>query len=473
MRIAMIGAGYVGLVSAACFAEMDHEVVASDVDAVKIDSLKKGVLPIYEPQLASIVRKTLANRRLSFVVNRQEAVHRAEAVFIAVGTPPRNGDGKADLSSVQAAVREIAASLGPGALVVIKSTVPVGTSDDMEALVRELQPRLRAAVVSNPEFLRAGSAVQDFKRPDRVVIGAEDDEAAAKLVQVYAPLGLRPEKIVRTSRRSAELIKYAGNAFLATKIAFINEMADLCERVGANVEDIARGIGADSRIGPDFLKAGPGFGGSCFPKDTLALVKMGQDEASPMRIVEAVVAVNDMRKSTIARRVEQALGERARGKTIAVLGLTFKSDTDDLRQSPSLSLIASLQDKGAVVRAYDPVAMPRAKTMLADIVFCRNAYAAAKGADAVVLMTEWKEFRALDLQRLSKCMKRALLVDMRNLLDPERCVEAGFSYHGVGRDTPRTSIDSRVPSVPVPRSVNRKAQRRPIYVNGNGALAEA
>jgi UDPglucose 6-dehydrogenase len=468
----MIGVGYVGLVSAACFAEMGHEVVASDVDAIKIDSLKKGVLPIYEPQLASIVRKTLANRRLSFVVNRQDAIRRAEAVFIAVGTPPRNGDGKADLSSVQAAVREIATSLEHGALVVIKSTVPVGTSDDMEALISELQPGRGVAVVSNPEFLRAGSAVRDFKRPDRVVIGADDDVSAARLVQVYAPLGLRPEKIVRTTRRSAELIKYAGNAFLATKIAFINEMADLCERVGANVEDIARGIGADRRIGPDFLKAGPGFGGSCFPKDTLALVKMGQDEASPMRIVEAVVAVNDMRKSTLARRVEQALGERARGKTIAVLGLTFKSNTDDLRQSPSLSLIASLQDKGAIVRAYDPVAVARAKTMLADVMLCKDVYNATKGADALVLMTEWDEFRELDLDRLRKGMKRAVLVDMRNLLDPTSCVEAGFSYHGVGRDRPRGRAASRPSIAPVSAPANRKTQRRPVYVNGNGVLAE-
>jgi UDPglucose 6-dehydrogenase len=472
MRISMIGTGYVGLVSAACFAEMGHRVVAADVNGAKIDCLKKGELPIFEPELAGILRQAVANGNLTFVGDRKRAVKEAEAVFIAVGTPARHGDGKADLSFVRGATREIAGTLSNGALVVLKSTVPVGTGDEVEQILRELRPTLRAMVASNPEFLRAGSAVQDFKRPDRVVIGIEEEEAGARLAEIYGPLRLSSDRFVFTSRRSAELIKYAGNAFLATKIAFINEVADLCEKVGADIEDVSHGVGMDRRIGSDFLRPGPGFGGSCFPKDTLALVKMGHDEGSPLRVVEAVVSVNDARKSSLVRRVEAAIGDRVRGRTVAILGLTFKPNTDDLREAPSLSLITALQDKGATVRAYDPVAMMRAKEMFPQVTFCADAYSAATGSDAIVLMTEWDEFRNLNLARIEKVMRNAVMIDLRNAVIPEEASRVGFAYQGVGRCS-KSNKPTAAPKISVPTRATKSRNGRPATrVNGNGALVE-
>src|SRR5436190_5906579 len=461
MRLAMIGTGYVGLVSAACFAEMGHCVVAADVNGSKIECLRRGELPIFEPDLAEAIRTTLSNRRLSFVSDRTRAAQEAEAVFIAVGTPAQPHDGKADLSYVHAATREIAGALKDGALVVLKSTVPIGTGDEVERIIQELRPGLHVMVASNPEFLRAGSAVRDFKHPDRLVIGAEDDEAGEKLAEIYRPLQLGFERIIFTSRRSAELIKYAGNAFLATKIAFINEVADLCENVGADIEDVARGVGMDRRIGQDFLRPGPGFGGSCFPKDTLALVKMGQEEGSRLRITEAVVRANETRKSSLMRRLEAGIGDRVRGKTITILGLAFKPNTDDLREAPSLSLIAALRAKGAKVRAYDPVAMPGAKTVFPDVTFCSDPYSAAKASDAVVLMTEWDEFRNLDLGRLEKLMRSAVIVDLRNVLIPHEVSRFGFAYRGIGRGR---IAEKFVPAAKLPRPLRTAKSRsaRPI-----------
>jgi UDPglucose 6-dehydrogenase len=468
MRIAMIGTGYVGLVSAACFAEMGHCVNAADINGAKIESLRKGELPIFEPDLQRMIKKSLADGRLSFVGDRRSAVANAEAIFIAVGTPTREGDGKADLSYVHRAAREIAAGLSGKALVILKSTVPVGTADEVEQIIRELRPSLKVAVASNPEFLRAGSAIRDFKRPDRLVIGAEAADTAEKLMSIYRPLRLKPGQILVTSRRSAELIKYAGNAFLATKIAFINEVADLCERVGADIEDVARGVGLDRRIGPDFLRSGPGFGGSCFPKDTLALVKMGEDEGSPVRIIEAVVSVNESRKATLARRVERGLGESLRGKTIAILGLAFKPNTDDLRESPSLSLIRALIDRSAHIRAYDPAAMNPLKELFPEVTLAEDAYRASKGADVLVLMTEWEEFRTLDLPRLERLMARPVIVDMRNMLAPGDVLRHGFTYYGVGR--PRMMP---MPKVALPVTPVRRKARSTVRLNGSGILAEA
>ena len=351
---------------------------------------------------------------------------------------------------------------------VLKSTVPVGTGDEIERIIGELRPGLKAAVACNPEFLRAGSAIRDFKHPDRLVIGAENRETGERLAEIYRPLRLKPEKLLLTSRRSAELIKYAGNALLATKIAFINEVADLCERVGADIEQVARGVGMDGRIGPDFLRSGPGFGGSCFPKDALALVKMGEEEGSPLRIVEAVVSVNDTRKSTLAKRVEAGIGDRVRGKSIAILGLAFKPNTDDVRESPSLSLMLALSDKGARIRAYDPAAMARVKQLYPQVALCSDAYAAAKGADAVVLMTEWDEFKNLDLGRLERAMARPVIVDMRNMLAPEEVLRHGFTYSGIGR--PRMKPAAKI-ALPVP-AAKRKAARSNVRLNGNGVLAE-
>jgi UDPglucose 6-dehydrogenase len=404
MRITMIGTGYVGLVSGACFADFGHQVTCVDKDAGKIAALHRGEIPIYEPGLDELVAANVKAGRLDFTTDLTVPVGEADAVFIAVGTPSRRGDGHADLSYVYAAAKEIAAALRGFTVVVTKSTVPVGTGDEVERLIRETNPTADAAVASNPEFLREGAAIRDFKFPDRIVIGTNDERARKVLGEIYRPLSLNQGPLMYTARRTAELIKYAANAFLATKITFINEMADLAEKVGADVQDVARGIGMDNRIGSKFLHAGPGFGGSCFPKDTRALVQTAHDHDVPVRIVEAVLAVNDNRKRAMARKVSHALGGNMRGKTIAVLGLTFKPDTDDMREAPSIPLVTGLTDMGAKVKAFDPAGMAQAKAELPDITYCEDAYDCAKGADALVIVTEWVQFRALDLPRLKAAM---------------------------------------------------------------------
>ena len=431
MRVAMIGSGYVGLVSGACFADFGHHVTCVDKDAGRIARLRKGEMPIFEPDLDRLVVGNTREKRLDFTTDVSGPVAEADAVFIAVGTPSRRGDGHADLSYVHAAAVEIAAALDGFTVVITKSTVPVGTGDEVERIIRETRPDADAAVVSNPEFLREGAAIQDFKHPDRIVVGTEDERARKVMAELYRPLYLNQAPILYTSRRTAELIKYAANAFLATKITFINEIADLCEKVGADVQQIARGIGLDNRIGSKFLHAGPGYGGSCFPKDTVALIKTGQDYEAPLRIVETVVAVNDARKRGMFRKIAAALGGSLRGKTIAVLGLTFKPNTDDMRDAPSIPLITALLDMGATVRAYDPVGMEQARQVLAGIEFCDGPYTCAQGADALAIVTEWEQFRALDFERLRGVMKQAVLVDLRNVYRPEDL--QGFAYHGIGR----------------------------------------
>jgi UDPglucose 6-dehydrogenase len=433
MRVAMVGSGYVGLVSGACFADFGHQVTCVDKDAGKIEALKRGEIPIYEPGLADLVANNFAAGRLQFTTELAEPVRDADAVFIAVGTPSRRGDGHADLSYVHDAAREIAGALTGFTVVVTKSTVPVGTGDEVERIIREVRPDADVVVVSNPEFLREGAAIQDFKHPDRIVIGADDARARDMMTEVYRPLYLNSAPMLFTTRRTAELIKYAANAFLATKIAFINEMADLCEKVGGDVQQVARGIGLDNRIGSKFLHAGPGFGGSCFPKDTLALIKTAQDHGTSVRIVETVVAINDVRKRSMARKVAAALDGSVRGKTIAVLGLTFKPNTDDMRDSPSIPLITALQDMGAEVRAYDPVGMEQARQVLSNVGYAPDAYACAEGADALVIVTEWEQFRALDFSRLARVMANKALIDLRNVYRGEEAVGAGFDYHSIGR----------------------------------------
>jgi len=433
MRVAMIGTGYVGLVSGACFADFGHEVTCVDKDSGKIASLADGMVPIYEPGLNDLVAANVRAGRLQFSTDLAGAVKAADAVFIAVGTPSRRGDGHADLSFVYDAAREIARALAGFTVIITKSTVPVGTGDEVERIVRETRPDAEFAVVSNPEFLREGAAIQDFKHPDRIVVGTTDARAREVMSELYRPLYLNRSPIMFTDRRTAELIKYAANAFLATKITFINEIADLAEKVGADVQEIARGIGLDNRIGAKFLHAGPGFGGSCFPKDAVALLKTGQDHEAPLRIVEAVVAVNDARKRAMARKVSAALGGELRGKTVAVLGLTFKPNTDDMRESPSIPLITALQDMGAKVRAYDPTGMEQAKSVLANVTFCKDAYDCAEGASALVIVTEWEQFRALDFVRLKTLMQRPVLVDLRNIYRPSEVARHGFAYEGVGR----------------------------------------
>jgi UDPglucose 6-dehydrogenase len=433
MRVAMIGTGYVGLVSGACFADFGHEVTCVDKDIGKIAALTRGEVPIYEPGLNDLVAANTRAGRLQFTNDLAGAVKAADAVFIAVGTPSRRGDGHADLSFVYDAAREIAGALAGYTVVITKSTVPVGTGDEVERIIREARTDTEFAVVSNPEFLREGAAIRDFKLPDRVVVGAEDARAREVMTELYRPLYLNRSPIMFTDRRTAELIKYAANAFLATKITFINEIADLAEKVGADVQEIARGIGLDNRIGGKFLHAGPGFGGSCFPKDTVALLKTGQDNDVPLRIIEAVVAVNDARKRAMARKVAAALGGELRGKTVAVLGLTFKPNTDDMREAPSIPLITALQDMGAKVRTYDPTGMEQAKSVLANVVFCKDAYACAEGASALVIVTEWEQFRALDFARLKQVMERPVLVDLRNVYRPEEVARHGFVYESVGR----------------------------------------
>jgi UDPglucose 6-dehydrogenase len=435
MRIAMIGSGYVGLVSGACFADFGHDVACVDRDEGKIARLRAGEMPIYEPGLDALVASNAGAGRLRFATDLAEGMAGADAVFIAVGTPSRRGDGHADLSHVHAAAREIAGNLPADrfTVVVTKSTVPVGTGDEVERIIREANPRASFAVASNPEFLREGAAIADFKRPDRIVIGVEDARARQVLEEVYRPLYLNQAPIMVTSRRTAELTKYAANAFLATKITFINEMADLCEKVGANVQDVARGIGLDNRIGPKFLNAGPGYGGSCFPKDTLALIKTAQDHDAPTRIVETVAAVNDARKRAMGRKVIHAMGGDARGRTVAVLGLTFKPNTDDMRDSPAIAIIQTLQDAGARVRAYDPQGVEQARLVLDGVDYAADPYAALEGADAMVLVTEWDVFRALDLGRVKRLLAQPVVVDLRNVYRPEEMARHGLSYSGVGR----------------------------------------
>ncbi|HEY5711666.1 MAG TPA: UDP-glucose/GDP-mannose dehydrogenase family protein [Allosphingosinicella sp.] len=433
MRIAIIGTGYVGLVSGACFSDFGHDVICVDKDEAKIDALEKGMMPIFEPGLDQLVARNVAGGRLAFTTDLVAAVADAEAIFIAVGTPSRRGDGHADLSYVYGAAREIGGVLKGPTVVVTKSTVPVGTGDEVERILREVAPDASVWVVSNPEFLREGAAIEDFKHPDRIVIGAEDERAAEIMREIYRPLYLNKAPLLITSRRTAELIKYAANAFLATKITFINEISDLCEQVGAEVQDVARGIGLDGRIGAKFLHAGPGYGGSCFPKDTLALLKTAEDYHAPLRIVEAVVKVNDARKRAMGRKVIRALGAAPRGKTVALLGLAFKPNTDDMRDAPSISIVQALEDAGVTVRGYDPESMEQARPLMPNVTLCASPYEAAEGADAVVLVTEWDALRALDLKRLAASMRAPVLVDLRNIYPPEEVEGDGLEWHGIGR----------------------------------------
>jgi UDPglucose 6-dehydrogenase len=433
MRVAMIGSGYVGLVSGACFADFGHVVTCVDKDASKIAALQRGEMPIFEPGLAELVADNVGARRLAFTLDLAKAVGEADAVFIAVGTPSRRGDGHADLTYVYEAAREIALALDGFTVIVTKSTVPVGTGDEVERIVRETRPDAEFALVSNPEFLREGAAISDFKRPDRIVIGTEDAKAREVMTELYRPLFLNEPPMVVTSRRTAELIKYAGNAFLATKITFINEIADLCEKVGANVQEVARGIGLDNRIGGKFLHAGPGYGGSCFPKDTLALIKTARENASAMRIIETVVSVNEERKRAMAQKVIAACGGQIRGKTIALLGLTFKPNTDDMREAPSLAIVSTLQEAGALIRAYDPEGMEQAKSLLHKVAYSPDAYSCVEGADALVIVTEWDAFRALDLDRIKGLLSEPLIVDLRNIYRPDEMRRRGFRYVSVGR----------------------------------------
>ncbi|WLA85826.1 UDP-glucose dehydrogenase family protein [Bradyrhizobium elkanii] len=433
MKIAMVGTGYVGLVSGACFADFGHQVVCVDKDAGKIEALKRGKIPIYETDLDKLVETNAAAGRLTFTTELAGAVADADAVFIAVGTPSRRGDGHADLSYVYAAAKEIGAALKKFTVVVTKSTVPVGTGDEVERLIRETNPDADFAVASNPEFLREGAAIQDFRHPDRIVVGTEDDRAKRVMGEVYRPLYLNQAPILYTARRTAELIKYAANAFLATKITFINEIADLSEKVGANVQEVARGIGLDNRIGTKFLHAGAGYGGSCFPKDTRALFKTALDHDVQLKIVEATLTANDNRKRAMARKVANVLGGELRGKTIGVLGLTFKPDTDDMREAPSIPLINGLIDFGAKVRAYDPIGMEQARKELPEIEYCRDAYECARQADALVIVTEWRQFRALDLKRIKQEMKHPVVVDLRNIYRPDEMAAHGFTYDSIGR----------------------------------------
>jgi UDPglucose 6-dehydrogenase len=427
----MIGTGYVGLVSGACFSEFGHHVVCVDKEASKIEALKAGRMPIYEPGLQEVVADNVKGGRLSFTGDLAGSVQQADAVFIAVGTPSRRGDGHADLSYVFKAAEEIAQSLDGYTVIITKSTVPVGTGKLVEKTIRAIRPDADFDVASNPEFLREGSAIEDFRRPDRVVCGTTSDRAIAVLRELYRPLFLNETPMLFTARETSELIKYAANAFLATKITFINEMADICEAVGANVQDVARGIGLDGRIGAKFLHAGPGYGGSCFPKDTMALLKTAQDVGAPSRIVEAVASVNEARKSRMTEKIEKAFGNVS-GKTIAVLGLTFKPNTDDMRDAPSLVILPQLVQKGAKIRAYDPEGMSEAKKHL-DVEFCQDAYQALDNADGVVILTEWNEFRALDLKAAKRLLKQPLMVDLRNIYRPEEMRKAGFSYISIGR----------------------------------------
>ncbi|MDA7787890.1 UDP-glucose/GDP-mannose dehydrogenase family protein [Sphingomonadaceae bacterium] len=435
MKIAMVGSGYVGLVSGACFADFGHDVVCIDKDQSKIDLLHDNVMPIFEPGLAELVGANVNSGRLTFSTDLKTAIEGAQAIFIAVGTPSRRGDGHADLSYVYAVAEEVGQALSNDAVVVIKSTVPVGTGDEVERILKASGTAHKFTVVSNPEFLREGAAIGDFKRPDRIVIGTENDFGREIMSEVYRPLFLNESPLLFTSRRSAELIKYAANAFLATKITFINEMADLCEKVGADVQDVSRGIGSDNRIGAKFLHAGPGYGGSCFPKDTLALLKTAEDYDSPVRIVEAVVKTNETRKRAMGRKVLDAIGgaDNARGKKVAMLGLTFKPNTDDMRDSPAIAVAQTLIDAGVAVSAYDPEGMEQAAPLMPKVTMVEDPYAAIERADAVALVTEWDVFRALDLPRVKELAKSPVMVDLRNVYQPADVRAAGFDYHSIGR----------------------------------------
>ena len=433
MRITMIGTGYVGLVSGACLSDVGHEVICVDKDQRKIDALKNGVMPIYEPGLDALVARNVDAGRLSFTTELKPAVDGADAVFIAVGTPSRKADGHADLSYVYGAAKEIAEAVTGPVVIVTKSTVPVGTGDEVERIVRQANPNAEFAIVSNPEFLREGAAIEDFMKPDRVVIGTEDSGARDVMQRIYAPFEKEGAPLIFTARRTSELIKYAANAFLSIKITFINEVADLCEAVGADVRDVSRGIGLDNRIGAKFLNAGPGYGGSCFPKDTLALLKTAEDYASPIRVVDVVVQVNEARKRAMGRKVLKTMGGDPRGKTVAILGLTFKPNTDDMREAPSLSIIRALQDAGCRIRAHDPEGEEQARQLLSDIFFAEDAYDAAAGADAIALVTEWDDYRRLDLERLARVMATPVFVDLRNVYQRAEVEAAGFTYAAVGR----------------------------------------
>jgi UDPglucose 6-dehydrogenase len=452
MRIAMIGTGYVGLVSGACIADFGHEVTCVDKDDAKISALNSGEIPIYEPGLKDIVQSNVRQGRLQFTTALSEALKGANAAFIAVGTPSRRGDGHADLSYVYESAREIAAALTEFTVIITKSTVPVGTGDEVERIIRELRPDIDVAVVSNPEFLREGAAIHDFKHPDRIVIGTDDERAKRVLAEIYRPLYLNQAPILYTGRRTAELIKYAANAFLATKITFINEIADLCEKLGSDVQEVAQGIGLDKRIGSKFLHAGPGFGGSCFPKDVRALIKTAQDHEVPMRILEAAQAVNDTRKRAMARKVSSVFAGNLRGKTVAVLGLTFKPNTDDMREAPSIPLITALQDMGAKVRVYDPVGMEQAKPVLADVTYYEGPYDCVEEADAAVIVTEWEQFRALDLERLRNLMACPVIVDLRNIYCPEDMKKHGFAYSSIGRASTFQPANVAIPGLSRPSS---------------------
>ena len=434
MRVAMIGTGYVGLVSGACFADFGHIVTCIDKDAAKIDQLRAGGIPIYEPGLDVLVASNVKAGRLFFDTDASQAVREADAVFIGVGTPSRRGDGHADLSYVYAAAEEIASQVDGFTVVVTKSTVPVGTGDEIESIFRRVRPDADVAIVSNPEFLREGAAIEDFKRPDRVVVGTTDERAQAVMRELYRPLYLNETPILFTNRRTSELIKYAANAFLAMKITYINEMADLCEAVGADVQQVARGIGLDGRIGGKFLNAGPGYGGSCFPKDTMALVRTARDFGSPLELVETTIKANDERKRAMARKVVKAVDGALKNKTVGVLGLTFKPNTDDMRDAPSLAIIPALQDRGARVQAFDPEGMDEARRLLDNVAFKDDPYAVAEGADALVIITEWDQFRALDLDRIKLVMNRPVLIDLRNIYKPADMRARGFRYTSVGRD---------------------------------------
>ncbi|WP_417794869.1 UDP-glucose dehydrogenase family protein [Terasakiella pusilla] len=433
MRIAMIGTGYVGLVSGACFSEFGTNVVCVDKDVTKIEKLHDNIMPIFEPGLDKLVENNVSGGRLEFTTDLKEAVKGADAVFIAVGTPTRRGDGHADLSYVYAAAKEIAEAMDGYTVVVTKSTVPVGTGDEVEKIIRETRPDADFDVVSNPEFLREGSAIEDFMRPDRVVIGTESARAQEVMRQLYRPLFLIETPILFTERRTSELIKYAANTFLAAKITFINEIADLCEKVGADVQQVSKGIGLDGRIGKKFLHAGPGYGGSCFPKDTLALVKTAQQYGSPLKIIETVVDVNANRKKQMAQKVIEACNGSVDGKKIAVLGVAFKPNTDDMRDSPSLDIIPALQEAGASIAAFDPEAMGEAKEMLPGVEWKKNSYETMEGADALVIITEWNEFRMLDKDRMKSLLKAPVMVDLRNIYNRQEMKDAGFDYTCIGR----------------------------------------
>ncbi len=433
MRVTMMGTGYVGLVSGACFADFGHTVCCVDKDASKIERLERGEIPIFEPGLEDLVARNVREGRLTFTTDAAEAVRSSEAVFIAVGTPSRRGDGHADLSFVYAVAEEIAKVMDGFTVIVTKSTVPVGTGDEIEKIIRRVRPDADFAVVSNPEFLREGAAINDFKRPDRVVVGLEDERARPVMTALYRPLFLNETPMLFTGRRTSELTKYAANAFLAMKITFINEMADLCEALNADVQQVARGIGLDNRIGSKFLHAGPGYGGSCFPKDTLALVRTAVDAGSPMQLVETTVRVNDARKKAMAAKVEKALGGDLKGKTIGVLGLTFKPNTDDMRDAPSLDIVPALQAMGAKVQAFDPEGTAEARQMLRDVDFKAGPYEAVQDADAVVILTEWDQFRALDMDRVRLLMRNPVIVDLRNIYQPSDLRARGFTYQSIGR----------------------------------------